>query len=222
MSACLKISLLLFSCITTNTALYTPYACKTANLSRHNSNSFQGKAILYFCYISKVGKLAFFGPWKIWEATKVACANKQTTIAESLYTFGKYWFLPVFCWFSESCWYFASFLLVFSWFSSTHHEKFVYSQSFAGFQNMSILKFQTTLNYWVIFLMWTNQILKTSKRLAKKQFLKTSKRLRKKTIFHDGDDENQEKTGKNQQLLENQQKTGKKPIFPKSAQTFSS
>ena len=29
------------------------------------------------------------------------------------------------------------------------------------------------------------------------------------------------KLAKNQQLLENQQKTGKKPIFPKSVQTFS-
>ena len=45
-----------------------------------------------------------------------------------------------------------------------------------------------------------------------------------KTNFSWWVDENQEKTSKklakNQQLSKNQQKTGKKPIFPKSVQTF--
>ena len=70
--------------------------------------------------------------------------DQEEKVVESLETFGKNW---VFCQSFAGFLRVAGFLLVFSWFSSTHHEKLVFSQSSAGFQNMSILKFQSTLNY---------------------------------------------------------------------------
>ena len=64
-------------------------------------------------------------------------------------------------------------------------------------------------------MMWRMKTRKNWQKTSNSQ--KISKILAKKPIFHDGEDENQEKTGKkNQHLSENQQKTGKKiNFFPK-------
>ena len=39
---------------------------------------------------------------------ETGASNLLSSVAESLYTFGKIVFLPVFCWFSKSCWFFGS------------------------------------------------------------------------------------------------------------------
>ena len=68
--------------------------------------------------------------------------------------------------------------------------------------------------------MSTNQILKTSKRLAEKQFLKTSKRLAKKQFFQDGEDENQEKTGKKPATFRKPAKDWQKTNFSQKCTNF--
>ena len=53
----------------------------------------------------------------------------------------KLFFLPIFCWFFESCWFFCQFFVSLFLVFINPSLKSAFCQSLAGFQNMSIQKF---------------------------------------------------------------------------------